>query len=121
MDPAFDRLACDSICRKLGLPSPLPDEAQLQVTMPLRRGGLGLRPAARVAPAAYLASVSQAIGDVSSLRPQDDPADIPTQVELASCLRSLHMVVRVWCLSRTPSLTCGQGSTMDHHVICNIP
>lgn len=46
---------------------PLREEAWLQATLPIRLGGLGLRSAARHAPAAHLASVAETVGLCSQM------------------------------------------------------
>ena len=54
----FDTMTCQSIIRKLHLPSPLSDEAQSLLRLPLRLGGCGIRSLHGISSAAYYGAVA---------------------------------------------------------------
>ena len=55
---SFDALVLQSVIRKLQLPSPLSDEAQSLLRLPIRMGGCGVRSLLSVAPAAYFGAMA---------------------------------------------------------------
>jgi hypothetical protein len=64
----FDRLVLMSLGRIVEKdPAKFSEEVKQQIGLPLRHGGLGLRPYARVAPAAFLASFNSAVDDVLNI------------------------------------------------------
>ena len=58
-------------CTILGLPDPLPDAALNFLALPIKLGGLGLRPLSISAPAAFWSSFALAAPDILSLIPDD--------------------------------------------------
>lgn len=87
----FDTTVLHTAVTKLGLPSPTPNEALLQLRLPLRSGGLGLRSMAPLAPAAFLASVAQSTGDINAMATRTTVAvsTIPTALRAAECYDGL--------------------------------
>jgi len=63
----LDRLILDTAVAKLALPHPLPNAAEIQIRMPVRLGGFGLRPFSQVAPIAFFSSVAQIARDCPDL------------------------------------------------------
>jgi hypothetical protein len=55
---SFDAMVLQSVIRKLQLPSPLSDEAQSLLRLPIRMGGCGIRSLLSVAPAAYFGAMA---------------------------------------------------------------
>jgi hypothetical protein len=65
---AFDKLLLDTATSILGLPA-LSTVAQLQLSLPIRHGGFGLRSMMLVSPAAWWSSLAQAYRFISPLLP----------------------------------------------------
>jgi hypothetical protein len=86
---AFDTMVLTTLCKKLDLPAPLPDAAQQQLSLPIRDGGLGVRPHARVAEAAFLSSLCQAVQDLHPTAPAFARDTCPRFAEFASCHQAL--------------------------------
>ena len=67
----FDNMVSRTACTILGLPDPLPDAALNFLALPIKLGGLGLRPLSMSAPAAFWSSFALAAPDILSLIPDD--------------------------------------------------
>jgi hypothetical protein len=65
----YDTIIKDALVKILNIQ--LPEEAWSQATLPVAKGGLGLRPATEVALAGYLSSVHASSGIVQSLLPDN--------------------------------------------------
>lgn len=91
---SFDAIIFDTAARKLALPTPLSDEAKLQLSLPIRYSGFGLRSVSALVNVAYWCSLAQAAPDIVSIIPDVNrrscllPCD--TQVPFARQLTNSH-------------------------------
>ena len=69
---SFDDLVLGTALRKLGLRSPLPDEAQTLLKLPVRLGGLGLRSMEAVSPVAWWSALAQICPRIRDLHNGDE-------------------------------------------------
>jgi len=106
----FDAMILDLAIRKLELPTPLADEAQEQIRLPISLGGWGLRSVGAFSHVAYLCSVAQAAYDIVELLPLAKRREIllpsATQAPFAQQLTdSLNEVL-------TSEIACGDNGVV---------
>ena len=68
----FDSLVLGTVISKLGLPDPIPNEAKLTLSLPVRLGGFGLRLVASTCYVAYYSSIALAAVDIANLVPHSN-------------------------------------------------
>jgi hypothetical protein len=90
----FDSLVLGTVVRKLGLPDPIPNEAKLTLSLPIRLGGFGLRSVASTCHVAYYSSIALTAVDIANLVPHSKRSQLllnnSTQVDFARQLVDCH-------------------------------